>query len=406
MKGTLTSTKIKGCKPQNKAYRLFDGGGLYLEVHPNGSKYWRLKYRFAGKHRVYAIGIYPEVTLAEARDEADNAKKLIRAGIDPVAQRKTVKIETQAAAENTFERLAREWIDHQGGRWTEGHGSDVLKSLEKDVFPAIGHRPIIEIKTPELLSVIRSIERRGALNTAGQVLQRCSSVFRYAIQVGRCTYNPAGDLKGALKTKKVEHRAALSEKDLPDFLRKVDKYNGDMQTIHALKLLMLTFVRTGELRGAEWNEIDLDNSTWRIPAHRMKMNSEHLVPLSHQAVALLQEQHQLTGHYELVFPSRSNVTRPMSENTVLYALYRMGYHSRATGHGFRATASTILNEQGWKADVIERQLAHAERNKVRAAYHRSEYLQERKAMMQSWADYLDKLKAGADVIPMKRTLLA
>jgi integrase len=398
MKANLTDTRIKGCKPKEKPYRLFDGGGLYLEVHPNKSRYWRLKYRFAGKERVYAIGSYPVTTLAAARDEADAARKLVKAGIDPVAHRKTQAIETQEAAVNTFERLAREWIDHQGGRWTKGHSSDVLKSLENDVFPAIGHRPITDIKPPEILAVIRSIERRGVVETARKILQRCASVFRYAIQIGRCTYNPAGEMKGALKTKQVEHRAALTESDLPEFLRALDNYNGDMQTINALKLLMLTIVRTGELRGAKWSEIDFDNATWRIPAERMKMKTEHLVPLSNQAVAVLREQHKLTGQYNLVFPNRSNVMKPMSENTIIYAIYRMGYRSRATGHGFRATASTILNEQGWKADVIERQLAHVERNKVRAAYHRSEYLADRKKMMQSWADYLDGLKQGTNVI--------
>jgi len=401
MKANLTDTRIKGCKPKNKPYRLFDGGGLYLEVQPNKSKYWRLKYRFAGKERLYAIGSYPETSLAEARDEAEAARKLVKAGINPVAHRKTQRIETQKAGANTFERLAREWIDYQGGRWKEGHKSDVENSLVNDVFPFIGYRPINDIKPPEVLAVIRSIEHRGALVTASKVLQRCAAVFRYAVQVGRCTYNPAGDMRGVLKQKKVEHRAALTADDLPDFLRAVDKYNGDMQTINALKLLMLTVVRTGELRGAEWSEFDLDNAIWRIPANRMKMKTEHLVPLSSQAVAVLREQHKLTGQYPLVFPSRSNVTKPMSENTILFALYRMGYRSRATGHGFRATASTILNEQGWKADVIERQLAHAERNKVRAAYHRSEYLQERKKMMQHWADYLDSLHSGAKVISIK-----
>jgi len=401
MRTNLTDTRIKGCKPKNKPYRLFDGGGLYLEVHPNKSKYWRLKYRFAGKERLYAIGSYPDKSLAGARADADAARKLVKAGIDPVAYRKTLKIETQEAATNTFERLALEWIDHQGGRWKEGHKSDVLKSLENDVFPSIGHRPITEIKPPELLAVIRSIEKRGALEIAGKVLQRCSAVFRYAIQIGRCTYNPAGEMKGALKAKKVKHRAALTDDDLPDFLQAVERYNGDMQTINALKLLMLTIVRTGELRGAQWSEIDFDNATWRVPAERMKMKTEHLVPLSSQAVAVLREQHKLTGQYPLVFPSRSNVTKPMSENTILFALYRMGYRSRATGHGFRATASTILNEQGWKPDVIERQLAHIERNKVRAAYHRSEYLTERKKMMQHWADYLDSMRSGANVINIK-----
>lgn len=355
----------------------------------------------ANKERRLAIGVYPHVTLAEARVARDAARKLIKAGCDPVAMKREARRQTQREAANTFEVIAREWVEHQRLRWTPDHAIRVLQSLKNEVFPALGAKPISAITAPDLLASIRAVERRNALETASRVLQRCSAVFRYAIATGRATYNPAGDLRGALKTRKVTHHPALMAKDLPEFLHKLDTYEGDSQTKNALKLLVLTFVRTGELRAAEWSEFDLEDATWRIPAERMKMRAPHIVPLSDQAMELLHTQQALTGKYKLVFPSRSNVAKPMSENTLLYALYRMGYHSRATGHGFRATASTILNDLGWRPDVIERQLAHAERNAVRAAYHRSEYLQERRKMMQIWADYLDGLKRGADVVPLR-----
>jgi len=403
--GKLTVVEIKNAKPREKSYKLFDGGGLYLEVAPTGGKWWRLKYRIGSKEKRISLGVFPKVSLAEARKERDKAKRLLQAGIDPAEERKARKLAEEKRASTTFERVAKEWIDKQVGRWTEEHAKRVLQSLAKDLFPVLGHRPVAEISPKELLQALRAVEARGALDVASRLLQRSGAVFRYGIAAGYCDRNPAADLQGALKTRKVTHRPALKEADLPEFLAKLDAYDGHLLTKLALRFLLLTFVRPGELRAAEWQEFQLegDAPTWRIPAERMKMREEHIVPLSRQAVAVLQEIHALTGNGRLVFPQQNKPEKPMSENTLLYAMYRMGYHQRATPHGFRATASTILNEMGWRPDVIERQLAHAERNKVRAAYHRSEYLADRRKMMQAWADYLDQLAAGdtGKVVPIR-----
>jgi len=394
----LTNTRISTSKPLKKPYKLADGGGLYLLITPTSSKYWRLKYRLHGKEKTLALGVYPEVSLKQAREARDEAKKLIKQGNDPVVKRKEEKQQRVIDGTNTFEAIAREWHEHQKGLWTAGHATDVLSSLEKEIFPEFGYKPIREVQPLEILTAIRKIEKRGALDIAGRVLQRVRAVFRYAVQTGKLIINPATELTGVLKARKVRHQPALKAEDLPEFLNKLDNYDGEPITVYALKFLILTFVRPGELRFAKWNEIDLAGKLWRIPAERMKMRAEHLVPLSKQALAVLEDLKPLTGHRELLFPSRNGQGKPMSENTIIYALYRMGYHSRATGHGFRATASTILNEQGWRPDVIERQLAHKERNEVRAAYHRSEYLPDRKKMMQWWADYLDKLHHSNNVI--------
>lgn len=399
----LTDTAIRSAERREKPYRLYDSGGLYLEIHPNGSKYWRLKYRYASKEKRLALGVYGKVSLKEARADAAKAKDLLENGGDPAAQRRTEKRVRAVAAANTFEVVAREWLDRQAGQWTPAHAERVLVSLERDIFPVLGKAPVSKISPPELLATIRAIEDREALETAQRVLQRCSAVFQYAIGTGGADANPAVHLKGTLRARKPTHYAALMAKDLPEFLQKLDAYQGDPQTQNALHLLLLTFVRTGELRAARWPEFDLEGATWLIPAERMKMGRQHHVPLSRQAIDVLRCQKALTGKWELVFPSRSNLTRPMSENTILFAIYRMGYHSRATGHGFRATASTILNEQGWRPDVIERQLAHVEKNKVRAAYHRSEYLEERRKMMQAWADYLDAIKTDEKVVNIRLT---
>jgi integrase len=398
----LSEVKLRNAKGQHKPYKLADGGGLYVLVRPNGAKYWRLKYRFAGKEKLLALGVYPAVRVAAARARRDTAKRLLQEKRDPATVREHEKREAQTSAANTFEALAREWVDKQSNRWTPGHAARVLDSLVTDVFSDVGHRPIKELAAPEVLAVLRKIETREALETASRVSQRCAAVFRYAIATGRCERNPVADLRGALKAPKREHRAALSAADLPGFLAKLEAYEGHIQTKLALKLLALTFVRSGELRGAQWTEFDLEHAEWRIPAERMKMRAPHIVPLSNQALAVLEQLKQLTGGGRFLFPNQSSPNSCMSENTMLYALYRMGYHSRATGHGFRATASTILNEQGWKSDAIERQLAHAERNKVRAAYHRSEHLEERRKMMQAWADYLDGLCSGAKVTPIRK----
>ena len=397
---SLTHTAIRNAKPKDKPYKLADGGGLYLEVSPRGGKWWRLKYRYAGKEKRLSFGVYPEVSLADGREKRDQAKRLLKAGTDPSLVRKQAKAANLLDAQNTFRAVALEWHEQQRERWIPDHVRRVMESLERDVFTYLGDRPIADITPQDVLSVIRGVEKRGALDVASRVLQRTGGVFRYAVQTGRIKSNPATELRGTLKTRKVAHRPALKEGELPEFLRKLDAYNGDIVTALGLRLLMLTFVRPGELRGARWAEFNIERAEWRIPAERMKMRHEHMVPLSRQALDVLVKLRPITGNHELLFPNRNGGKRPMSENTLTYAMYRMGYHSRATAHGFRATASTILNEHGFRADVIERQLAHVERNKVRAAYHRSEYLKERREMMQQWADYLDKLKAGAEVIPL------
>lgn len=405
----LTDIRCRKAQPSEKPYKLFDSGGLYLLVSPGGArkpeglKHWRLKYRFAGKEKLLALGVYPEVSLGDARDARDKAKRLLNDGRDPTHTRKQEKRAAEMSAATTFEAIAREWVEQQRNRWTVNHAERVLDSLIANVFPEIGFRPIVEITAPELLAVLRKIEARDALEVASRVYQRCGAVFRYAVATGRCERSPVADLRGALKAPKREHRAALSAADLPEYLRKLEAYDGHLQTKLALNLLALTFVRTGELRGAEWTEFDFEHAEWRIPAERMKMRAPHIVPLSRQALTVLGQLQSLTGSGRFLFPNQHKPDTGMSENTMLYALYRMGYHSRATGHGFRATASTILNEEGWHADAIERQLAHTEKNKVRAAYHRSEYLPERRKMMQAWADYLDALGSATQVTPIRRT---
>ncbi len=390
----LTDRAIRALRPREKPYKRSDEKGLYLLIKPTGSKYWRLKYRYAGKEKVLALGVYPDVPLAEARDGRDDAKRLLKAGKDPVATRRRERRIAESDAANTFEAIAREWAGKQ--RWSPAHTDRVLQSLEKDIFPELGAEPISTITAQDLLAVLRKAEKRGVTETVHRLLQRSGAVFRYGIASGYCASNPGADLRGALTAHKATSQLALSAAELPEFLRKLAAYNGRPETRIGLWLLALTFVRPGELRAAEWSEFDLDE--WRIPAERMKMGDEHVVPLSRQAVEALNELRALTGHSRYLFPNQSNHEKCMSENTLLYAMYRLGYHSRATAHAFRATASTALNEQGWRPDVIERQLAHTERNKTRAAYNRASYLQERREMMQHWADYLDGLLAGGNVV--------
>lgn len=398
---SLTAMAIQRSRPQSRPIKISDGGGLYILVEPTGAKYWRLAYRFSGKQKVLALGVYPAVSLAEARKRRENARELLARSIDPAVERKQEKRLATFTAQNTFEAIAREWWDAKRGGWSESHASAVKSRLERELFPNIGHRPIVEIEAPELLDVIRGVEKRGALELASKTLIISGQVFRYAVISGRAKRDPSRDLRGALETREVRHYNALKESELPEFLGKLVNYDGSVITKHAIRLLMLTFVRTGELRAATWTELNLDKAEWCIPAERMKMGEEHIVPLSTQALELLEKLRQITGGRNHLFPNEHNPKKCMSENTVLFALYRMGYRGRATGHGFRATASTILNEQGWHADAIERQLAHSEKNKVRAAYHRSEYLPERRKMMQAWADYLDGLCSGASVVPLR-----
>lgn len=397
----LSDVALRNSKPAQKPYKLPDGGGLYVLVTPNGRKYWRLKYRFAGKEKVLALGVYPDVRAGEAREQRNHAKRMLKEGRDPNLVRKQKKLSEIVSSANTFGSIAREWVEQQRTRWTSGHADRVLESLDQDVFATLEPRPISEVTAAELLAVLRKVEARGAIETAHRILQRCGAIFRYGISTVRCERNPAADLRGALKPIKRANHAALPASELPHFLRKLEAYDGQLQTKLALKLLLLTFVRSRELRGAAWSEFDFEQVEWRIPSERMKMGTDHIVPLSRQAIEVLEQLKLVTGKSRFVFPNRSKPRACMSENTMLYALYRMGYHSRATAHGFRATASTILNEQGWRADAIERQLAHIERNRVRAAYNRSEYLDERRRMMQAWADYLDRVGAGAKVTPIK-----
>lgn len=389
----LTDILCKTAKPSEKSRKIADEKGLYLEVMPNGSKYFRMKYRFGGKEKRIAFGVYPEISLKEARGKCLESRKLIREGTDPVQVRKDEKHQHLAASENSFEKIARTWHADQKPSWTSNHANYVIKRLEADIFPALGHPPITDIKPIELLSVIKEVEKRGALDIAKRLLQTCGQIYRYAIIHGKADYDITVGLKDGLsKPGKKKHHASLTEKDLPEFLERLDTYDGEVQTKLALELLFLTFIRTTELRGAKWEEIDYAKREIKIPAERMKMKEDHIVPLSDQALAVIEKLKSLTGHKEYLFPGRTNPKSFMSNNTMLYAMYRMGYHSRATPHGFRATASTILHEHGFNSDIIELQLSHAERNKVKASYNFAKRLPERHKLMQWWADFLDRVK--------------
>ena len=394
MADLLADLQIRRAKPSAKPYKLVDGKGLYLLVHPNGSKYWRLKYRIAGKEKLLAIGVYDEVSLGGARKARDAARALVHEGRDPVIERQQRKAENLAALGTTLEVVAREWIAANADRWSPAHLKKVRGILENNLFPALGSLPVNAITSRMLLTVLRKIEERDALEIAFRVRQWSSAVFRYAIVTDRVRENPAAALRDALKTRTPESHASLGHDEIGEFARKVEGYDGQPATRFGLKLLALTFVRPGELRAAEWSEFDLAAAEWRIPGERMKMRAPHIVPLSRQAFGILGQLREVTGHSSWLFPNERRPETYASENTFLYALYRLGYHGRATGHGFRASASTILNELGYHADVIERQLAHAERNKIRAAYNKAEYLPERRALMQEWADLLDLLKRG------------
>ena len=390
MPKSLSDAQARNAKPKAKSYKIADGEGLFLLIMPSGSKYWRLKYHYAGKEKVLALGVYPEISLTDARDRRSQARKVLAAGKDPGEAKKEAKRISVVTNANSFEVVAREWFENRKHEWAQSSKRTKLVYLERYLLARIGPRPIAEISAPEVLAMLRVIEGKGTLDTARRVMQMCGQIFMYAIATGRVERNPVPDLRGALKTPVVKHHSFLQAADLPPFLRKLDSYDGSSQTKLALRLLLFTFVRTNELRGAKWSEIDWDKSEWRIPAQRMKMKELHIVPLSRQVVEILFELKQITGSHEFILPNQHNPATFMSENTMLYAIYRMGYHSRATGHGFRSTASTILNEHEFRADVIERQLAHGERNRVRAAYNHAQYLTERRKMMQWWADYLEE----------------
>jgi integrase len=401
----LTDKGIRAAQPHEKPYKLYDADGLFLLVNPNGSKYWRYKYRFRGKEKQMSLGVFdpnrPHIStsLADARSELAKKRKILDSGKDPSQERKRADREKLLAAGNTFEVVAKDWWTQQQGLWTENHANRVWDSIKNEVLPHIGDIAITEIEAPGILAVVRRVESRGALDVARRVLQRCNSVFKFAVQTGRAKYNPVGDLSGVLQTRKVQHRASVSRDDLPELLRGIDGCEGDPVTRHALQLLMLTFVRPGELRGARWEEFDLQAAQWSIPAERIKMKTEHLAPLSRQALELVEELAPLTDRFEILFPGNRSRHKPISENTMTYALYRIGFKSRATPHGMRATASSILNEQGFNHDAIERQLSHLERNKVRGAYtHHAEYPDERRRIMQWWADYLEQVRSSNNMI--------
>lgn len=405
----LTDAQIRKAKPRPKPYRLFDGGGLYLEVAPSGGKLWRLKYRYAGKEKRLALGAYPEVGLREARNARDDARKLLAGGTDPGAVRKIEKAARRDAADNTLEALAREWLAAKSAGWAASHTGKILRRLEMYAFPVLGNRPVREVTAPEILAQLQKVAEQSP-ETARRLAQALGRVFRFAIRTHRANADPTAGLTEALppvrSAGEVSHFAAIVEPQaVGALLRAIWGYQGTAAVGHALRLAPLVFVRPGELRGAEWAEIDLDvaEPVWRIPAAKMKARREHLVPLAVQAVAILREVRLLTGRGRYVFPSVRSPDRAMSENTVLAALRRLGYSgAEMTGHGFRSVASTLLHERGYPSHVIEAQLAHVERNAVKAAYNRAAYLPERRKLMQEWADYLDGLRNGATIIGFNR----
>lgn len=400
----LTDAECKNASSGERRIRkLHDGGGLYLWIHADGSKYWRLRYWLAGKEKSLSLGVYPRVGLKEARKARDEESQRLNDKKDPSAERKARRIRERLTAENSFEAVAREWHKKQSNTWATGHADDVLRRLEVNSFPSIGRRPIAEIEAPELLAMARKMEDRGAFDLAHRVLQVCGQVFRYGIATGRCARDVAADLRGALTPHKAKHQPAVKPDELPDLLRAIAKYEeiGDRQTRLALQMLALTFVRTQELISAQWSEFDEDAKLWVIPAARMKMKAEHIVPLAEPVLRILEELRPIAGDSRYLFPGRNNAT-PMSNNTMLFALYRLGYKGKMTGHGFRAVASTILHETGWNSDAIERQLAHCEQNEVKGAYNRAEYLPERRKMMDWWGQYLDAVASGARIVPFKQ----
>lgn len=401
----LTAVAVRAAAPREKVYKLAAGGGLYLEVMPTGAKYWRWKYRMSGKERRIALGVFPEVSLEDARRRRDEQKTFLRDGVDPLARRRSRKLSSSLALENSFEAIAREWLQTKSGEWVDDHTSKVRVWLEQHVFPSIGRTPIDSIDAPELLAVLRKLVTRGTVDTAGRVRQTLSAVFRYAIATGRAKRDPAADLRGALPRAESRNFASITDpSEIGALMRAIDGFQGTPVVLAALKLAPMLFVRPGELRAAVWTEFDLDLAEWRIPASRRKLlkfakqnprSPAHVVPLSTQATAVLRELHCLTGAGALVFPGVRDRRRPMSDNTVNAALRRLGYtREELVGHGFRHMASTCLNELGWSPDAIERQLSHRDRNEIRGTYNLATYLKERRRMMQAWSDYLDQLRAG------------
>ncbi|MEJ5059259.1 MULTISPECIES: tyrosine-type recombinase/integrase [unclassified Pseudomonas] len=397
----LTDTAARTAKPRDKLYRLTDAAGLCLEVTPGGSKLWRFRYRFGGKAKMMGLGAYPSVTLAKARERREDARRLLADGIDPTTHKQDEK-RAQAAHVHTFEELAREWYAYNSPRWAPATAAKALQYLEADILSVIGPRPLQEITRPELVALVRKVETRGALNVAGKVRQWLSQIFRYGLAKGSVESNPATDLDVvaaiAPRTKNHPH-VPLSE--IPALLGKLDAAKCDVMTRIAVRLLLLTGVRPGELRHAPWDEFDLESATWTIPAARMKARRPHIVPLPRQAVATLLELKEITGSYPIAFPGRNNRERPQSENTVNKALHQIGYEGRQTGHGFRHLLSTELNSRGYNRDWIERQLAHGDQDEIRDTYNHAHYLPQRRQMMQEWADSVEALCTGANVVAIR-----
>ena len=408
----LSDVELKNAKPRERPYKLSDGRGLYMLISPAG-KYWRLDYRFEGKRKTLALGVYPDVTLAQARDRREDARKLLANEVDPGAAKREAKLAKLHASGNNFETIARKWHETKQHDLVAAYAEKILHSLELDVFPIIGSRPVSEIKPPEVLTMLRRIEARGTLEQLKRVRQRCSDVFTYAIAEGmRESENPVTGLFKALKTQKAKHRPALHVRDLPEFFIRLDVARISLPVKQAIRLMVLLFLRPGEMRGACWGEINLDDATWVVPAERdrargmvgMKMKEAHTVPLPWQAVEIFRELRGYSGHGELVFPNRNGHSRPISDGTINSALRALGYtNDQISGHGFRATAASALIEMGWRREVLDAQLAHRDRSEVLGAYvHQATYLDERRKMMQAWANHIDAIKAGAHVVPIGR----
>jgi integrase len=391
----LNARQVDAAKPREKAYKLADGAGLYLEVVPSGSRYWRMKYRFNGKEKRMAFGVYPAVSLAQARALRDEAKKKLGEGIDPSFAKKEEKLVRDVQLNNTFQAVALEWHGTKVSRWSEGYASDIIEAFNKDIFPYIGQQPVNEIKPLVLLNVLRRMESRGATEKAKKVRQRCSEVFRYAIVTGRAEYNPAADLTSAMSGHESKQYPFLTVEELPDFFKALSSYTGSPLVVLAARLLILTGVRTGELRGAFWSEFDLEKAVWEIPAERMKMKLPHLVPLSTQALEIVQQLKVMSGQYPLVFPGRNDPRKTMSEASINQVFKRIGYTGKVTGHGFRHTMSTILHEEGFNTAWIETQLAHVDKNAIRGTYNHALYLEGRREMMQWYADNLFSLHSNS-----------
>jgi len=391
----LSDAKVRSAKPSTKAVKLFDERGLYLEVSPSGGKWWRLKYRFDGKEKRLSLGVYPDVGLKDARARRDSARRLLSEGVDPSANRKAQRSTSSEHAANSFEVIAREWFERYSPNWVPSHASRIIRRLERDIFPWIGKAAVADLTPPQVLEVVRRIEDRGALETAHRALQNCGQVFRFAVATGRAERDATADVRGALPPVKAGHFSAVTDPaQVAEMLRVLDSYRGTVTVRCALRLAPLVFVRPGELRHAQWSDIDLEDAEWHYTV--TKTNTPHIVPLSRQAVDALSELEPLTGDGRYVFPSARSADRPMSDNAILAAMRRMGIEkSEMTGHGFRAMARTILDEVlGFRPDYIEHQLAHTVRDPNGRAYNRTAHLAERRKMMQAWADYLDELKAG------------